>query len=1021
MNTPPQPDTIAASSGLMGTTGFELAESAGIQIGRYSLLTKLGEGGMGSVWAARQTEPVKRDVALKLIRPGMDSASVLARFDQERQALAVMNHPNIAKVFDGGLTPEGRPFFVMELVAGPTLNVFCDQQKLNIRERLVLFVKICQAVQHAHQKGIIHRDLKPANILVTHIDGQPVPKIIDFGVAKAISGKLTDNTLTTQLGNVIGTLEYMAPEQAGTTTEDIDTRADIYSLGVILYELLTGLRPFDAQRLRKAALLEAIRIIKEEDPSKPSTRVSTSESLPSLAALRQMEPKMLTRSIKGDLDLIVMKALEKDRNRRYDTANAFAGDVMHYLTDEPVYARPPSAWYRLSKFARRHRAVVIAAGLIALTLVLGLAGTSWGYVEALMAEKNALKERDEKDKARKEALKERDDKEKARAEAVAQGKQAVAVATLLESVFEGLNPAGQSATQMSLKEKLQRQLRSAGTDLETKYAGEPLVKARLQKAIGISLLGLGDANQAEKVLTAATKTYQAQPAMQAEVLETQFQLGLVQQLQGRYAEAVKLLEQVRNERTQLLGKSNDATLMSTQILASLYIDQDKTAESIKLLDEVLAARKEALGEMHELTLTTMTYLGDAYLMAKQYDKAVLYLEKSYRGQLASLSADNQSILKTIDSLASAYADADRSEEGVKLLEQSLQVNLTKFGPDHFNTMTCDSNLARALLYQGKVDEAVKRFERVRDQFKRVNGPDHPSVLAISSNLASGYKRQRELRKAIQLLEQIRDGFAAQFGTHHTNTLSMLHLLGDCYSETQRYQEAATIYEIILQRQITRLGRLHTKTLSTQNFLAVAYGHLNRIDDSIRLQREVYLERKATMGMKELLTQNALDHLATAYQDAKRFPEAAAAWRELLTAQKDQPLTAKPTDPSRLRSMIGLGYSLLQSKDYARAEPVLREVLTHREKLEPDDWRTFNTKVMLGQSLLMQKKYTDAEPFLTAGYEGLKARIKKVPEGFKQQRLGDALQSLLQLSDEKKDPEQRKKWEAEKAWLQTQGK
>jgi serine/threonine protein kinase len=308
--------------------------------GRYTLVEKLGEGGMGEVWVAKQSEPVKRRVALKLIKPGMDNRAVLQRFELERQALAMMEHPNIARVFDAGLTPVGQPFFAMELVNGLPLTRYCDEARLTPRQRIELFVPICQAVQHAHQKGIVHRDLKPANILVTMIDGEPVPKIIDFGVAKATAGKLTAETMSTQFGTVVGTLEYMSPEQAGFAGEDVDTRADIYSLGVILHELLTGLRPIDAKRLKKAAFSEMIRVIREEEPSKPSTRLSTDDSLPSLAALRQTEPRRLMMILRGELDWVVMKCLEKSRDRRYETANAIGRDLQRYLADEPVEARP---------------------------------------------------------------------------------------------------------------------------------------------------------------------------------------------------------------------------------------------------------------------------------------------------------------------------------------------------------------------------------------------------------------------------------------------------------------------------------------------------------------------------------------------------------------------------------------------------------------------------------------------------------------------------------------------------------
>jgi tetratricopeptide (TPR) repeat protein/tRNA A-37 threonylcarbamoyl transferase component Bud32 len=369
---------------------------------RYTLVEKIGEGGMGEVWVAQQTEPVKRRVALKLIKAGMDSGAVLARFNLERQALAVMDHPNIAKVLDGGMTATGQPFFVMELVDGQPLNRFCDGGKLTPKERLELFVPICQAVQHAHQKGIVHRDLKPANILVGLVDGKPVPKVIDFGVAKAVGEKLTDEAMATQIGAVIGTLEYMAPEQAG--GEDIDTRADIYSLGVILYELLTGLRPIDASRFRKAALLEMIMVLIEEEPSKPSTRLSTADALPSLAAARQTEPKRLMAMLRGELDWVVMKCLEKQRDRRYETANGLARDIQRYLSDEPVEARPPSAGYRFRKFVHRNKGQVIAASLVLLALVGGVVGTSIGMFEAKRQERVAEGRRQEAEDQRNQAV-----------------------------------------------------------------------------------------------------------------------------------------------------------------------------------------------------------------------------------------------------------------------------------------------------------------------------------------------------------------------------------------------------------------------------------------------------------------------------------------------------------------------------------------------------------------------------------------------------------------------------------------
>ena len=349
----------------------------GTAIGPYKLVEVIGEGGMGTVWLAQQQEPVKRLVALKVIKAGMDSRSVLARFEAERQALALMDHPNIAKVLDAGAAPDGRPYFVMELVKGVPITKFCDERRLTPRQRLELFVPVCQAVQHAHQKGVIHRDLKPSNVLVALYDGRPVPKVIDFGIAKAAGQPLTEKTLITGLGAVVGTPEYMSPEQAELNQLDIDTRSDIYSLGILLYELLTGTTPLQHKRVKEAALLEVLRLVREEEPPRPSTRLSTTDELPLIAARRGNEPGKLSGLVRGELDWIVMKALEKDRNRRYETANGFGMDVQRYLADEAVQACPPSVSYRLRKFVRRNKRGLVAAGLVLFFLVLLGGGAGW--------------------------------------------------------------------------------------------------------------------------------------------------------------------------------------------------------------------------------------------------------------------------------------------------------------------------------------------------------------------------------------------------------------------------------------------------------------------------------------------------------------------------------------------------------------------------------------------------------------------------------------------------------------------
>jgi serine/threonine protein kinase len=415
------------------------AEGPGSRIGPYKLLQQIGEGGMGTVFMAEQTEPVRRRVAVKVIKAGMDSRQVIARFEAERQALALMDHPNIAKVLDAGTTGAplsplagpgfggegtGRPYFVMELVKGVPITKYCDEDHLTPKQRLELFVPVCKAVQHAHQKGIIHRDLKPSNILIALYDGKPVPKVIDFGVAKATGQKLTDKTLFTDFGAVVGTLEYMSPEQAELNQLDIDTRSDIYSLGVLLYELLTATTPLDRKRLRQAALLESLRLIREEEPPRPSTRLSKTEELPSVAANRGLDPKKLSGLVRGDLDWIVMKCLEKDRDRRYETANGLAMDVQRYLTEEPVLASPPSAAYRLRKFARRNKTALRTTAAVLLVLLVAAGGLGW-----------ALWDRAAQDETRRTELAQRiSDTERAVSVALARAEQLAEQARKLPSI-----------------------------------------------------------------------------------------------------------------------------------------------------------------------------------------------------------------------------------------------------------------------------------------------------------------------------------------------------------------------------------------------------------------------------------------------------------------------------------------------------------------------------------------------------------------------------------------------------------
>jgi serine/threonine protein kinase len=467
------------------------SEAAGADIGgRYKLLEAIGEGGMGTVWMAEQRQPIKRRVALKLIKPGMDSKAVLARFESERQALALMEHPNIARVLDAGTTAEGRPFFVMELVKGIPITEYCDRHRLDLNARLVLFRQVCSAVQHAHQKGIIHRDLKPSNILVESHDDRPVPKVIDFGLAKTISGmRLSEQSLFTAFGSVAGTPLYMAPEQASFNALDVDTRADIYALGVILYELLTGTRPIARESIRRAAVDEMLRVIRVVEPPTPSSRISTSEALPSLAASRRVEPARLSRMVRGELDWIVMKPLAKERERRYASAISLADDLERFLNHEPVSAGPPTAAYRLRKFVRRNRVQVTAATLVLLALVLGVVGTTLGLFEARRQQRIADVQRRHAEKGLAQVTK---------------------MNEILGSIFQDLNPETARKDGKSLSVVLGERLERATAEIEGEATGDPRAVARMQMTLGRSQLGLGYADRAIGLFTKARATLAAE-------------------------------------------------------------------------------------------------------------------------------------------------------------------------------------------------------------------------------------------------------------------------------------------------------------------------------------------------------------------------------------------------------------------------------------------------------------------------------------------------------------------------------
>jgi eukaryotic-like serine/threonine-protein kinase len=1021
-------NSLAAGAGDHGPAPT-LAEPAaplcpGAALGPYRLLQKLGEGGMGTVWLAEQHEPVRRQVALKVVKPGMDSKRVLGRFEAERQALALMDHPHIAKVLDAGATPEGRPYFVMELVRGVPLTQFCDDRRLPLRQRLELFVSVCQAVQHAHQKGVIHRDLKPSNVLVGQYDGVAVPKVIDFGLAKATGGRLTDGTLCTGLGQVVGTLEYMSPEQADFGNPDIDTRSDVYSLGVLLYELLTGSTPLEGWDGRGAGLLEVLRRIREEEPPRPSARLAAAEGLPALAAKRGSEPRRLSGLVRGELDWIALRALEKDRSRRYESASALAADVQRHLNDEPVSAGPPGAGYRLRKFLCRHRRPVLAAGLVLVALFAGIVGTTWGLVAAegarqAEAEQRRLveKERDAKETARQVAVAAAEKATKAAEAEAAERRQAEAVADLMESVFRGVDPDAERKGDPGLKAQLVAQLKRAAAKLETDYAGQALVRARLGHALGMTYLGLGEPATAVSLFRGAFRERRSRLGPDdRNTLGSHNSLGVALLAAGRTAEAIQVLEQVRQRRNKALGPKHLDTLATANNLAGAYYAAGRFAKAIRLHEQVGPALLERLGPGHPRVLNSVNNLAAAYQRVGRTEKSLQLHELVAKAQARALGPDHKQTLLTLNNLASAYQDADRVEDAIRLYQKVAALQAKKFGVDHPLAMTTLSNLATAYEEAGRTAEAIDLMKRVHNTEAKNRGPDHPRTLQTLANLGGAYRNAGRPAEAIPVLEQVGARQAKVLGADHIDALLTAGNLARAYLDVGRTAEAIPLLERVLARvagqlgpdhqyalitafhlarahqkagstaeaiklykelegQQTRLfGPDHSRTLTTLNNLALACLAAGRSADAIPLFEQLRAQRLKALGPDHELTWGTGLNLGEAYRRAGRTAEAIA----LLDQAAERYTKAAGPDHQRTRSaLLLLGKALHDAGQFDRLETVCRRLLAAQtRKLPADHPGRAGTLAVLGHALLQTGKPAEAEKVLR---ECLKIREKILPD------------------------------------------
>ena len=775
------------------TTPDSFAGISRSRIGRYKLLQKIGEGGMGIVYMAEQEEPVRRKVALKIIKLGMDTKQVVARFEAERQALAMMNHPNIARVLDGGATETGRPYFVMELVKGIPITEFCHKNKLSLEERLNLFIPVCHAIQSAHQKGIIHRDIKPSNVMVSMHACEPTPKVIDFGVAKAINQKLTEKTYFTNYAQIVGTPAYMSPEQAEMSSLDVDTRSDVYSLGVLLYELLTGTTPFPEKRLLSAGYVEMQRIISEEEPEKPSTRITKGlDSVHTTSPDGQgksgshreatLPTKDMERRLKGDLDWIAMRCLEKDRRRRYDTPNELAADLKRHLSNEPVSAAAPSFTYHIRKLYLKNKRLIRAAAVFVLLLLLTSIFSTLLAIKAYRAERKAIQEA-----------------------AVSK-----AVNEFLNVDLLGLaNPDRQPDRDIKLRTILDR----AAEAIDDRFSEQPIVEASIRYTVGSAYLGMFEAERAEEHLTKALKIRTSELGFNA--LET---------LQAETM-ALELLK-----------------------YKSLYQVRDSGAfdELQHRLNKAYDTALEHFGSGAPITRGFQTLKARVYQDRRQYSEAEKLLEDLLIQQRQDKGTDDLDTLRTIQLLAETYLSVDfssNSEKAKALILEALAVLEKRFGPDNSEPLTVNLKWSLGWIYRqsNQHDKAAPLLEFVAKAHSRRNGPDHLFTLNARQNIAKNYAAQELYEESIPIREDILRRFIERYGKAHAGSLWSASYLASDYLKLSRVEEA----EAVLFNSLDSDLRLNAERVSgwIHNViiqLVGIYEDSGRIDQARDFMEEYYL-------------------------------------------------------------------------------------------------------------------------------------------------------------------------------------
>jgi serine/threonine protein kinase len=998
--------------------------SPALTIGPYKLLEQIGEGGMGLVFMAEQMRPVRRRVALKILKPGMDTRQVVARFEAERQALALMDHPNISKVFDGGTTGArgqgseiknpgaGRPYFVMELVRGTPITEYCDTHRLTTHQRLKLFLDVCHAVQHAHQKGIIHRDLKPTNVLVTQHDTMAVPKIIDFGIAKATIQPLTDRTLFTNFAQMVGTPLYMSPEQAEMNGLDVDTRTDVYALGVMLYELLTGTTPFESDTLKKVGLDEMRRMIREDEPPTPSRRWSTlsAQKCSTISERRGVDGRKLGQVLRGELDWIVMKALEKDRDRRYESARAFAADVQRYLDDEAVEACPPTASYRLRKYFWRNRRVLAPLLMVVGVLLVATGVSAWQALRAHDAQRQA--------EANSRAARRAVDKMYLQVAEKWLGRQPLMDQVQKDFIGEVLR----FYQEFSLQETEDGNSRFE-TAMANQRAGIILNYAFSEKTQAREAL-----LRARDILEKLLKEYRDDPEYLFELAHTYAKLAHTRHLDSAHKnleeedlrQSARLLETLitrfpMESRYRAALARSLANLCAPMCYAGRWSEVSNfSRQALALLEPLIKESSnpehlEPMGNAYFHLALALTQEGNLDEAIKQERNAIVSYERLAKDATAppeyqhGLNAFNWHMLaRCYRDLAQLLVSVKDIQGAEKAFERALGIYLRLVAdfpsmPDFQESLaSCHGAFGNFCMSQKRLAEAETQFRKaskLEESLRHtVFGAAYPDRLDSLKHLAQIYVSIGQYREAVALQQDVLDTYERQYGPDHPDTISALNDLADVCQRAGLSDRAITLAKQVLEKRETTQGPSHPDTVSAMHSVACTYLAAGRFEESIAWHQT------PLKAMPE--NDRVLKTYARALQGAGKFEEADCQLRKALgIAQGRSDRTSREVGVAQVQTNLALNL-LLQGR-YLDAESMARPPLELAKRLRPDSWDCFHGKSLVGGALLGQHRYAEAEPFLVEGYEGMRQREQRIHPTFKLwvSKAGERLVSFYEATNQ----------------------